>query len=457
MSNQVAVIPVDLPIPAHLRTPEMLAQIARENAEAAGGIKSGGFPKISIKGGKFHIKDQGETTTLFDPPSAPGQPPLPKMLLEVVVVASNKALSKVYYPGDWQEGSAEEPTCQSRDGITPNADAQVPQSTACATCPQNQWGSKISKATGKEVKACSDIKNLVVLAAQDLGYKALGFDVTPAALSEWGQYVKALSARQVSVSAVVTNVTFDHTASFPKLKFSFSRYLTAEEFAKVQQRAQGDDVKTILNQGSLVAPIALPPPASTQPAAPPATSALTPPSEQPTGAVPPAPAAAPVTTGFGAGAPAAQPEEPAKRSRKPRAPDAETQAAMAQAAAMTTAQVQTLTPDVQAAVAATGAQLDPFAGLPPHVKAACDATGATGTPAFLATYKALAGKDYPTPAPAMTAPPSPPPVAPAPTGGFGGVAIPSTAPQAVASAAAVATAGSLAERLRAKLNGGAHA
>lgn len=257
MSNQVTVIPQGLQLPAHLQTPEAAAAIAAMNAAAAGGIKTGGYPKISIEGGKFHEVDasvDGGNPRTYMNPALANQPPTPMMCLEAVIVAANPALVKTFYAKKWQKGDDAAPDCQSSNGIVPDASVVNKQSPVCATCPQNQWGSKISEATGKEVKACTDSKQLVILPAAALDYKALGLQITPAALGDWGKYVKALSDRNYPVNSVVTNITFDHTASFPKLQFAFNRFLTADEYTQAVARGNGDDVNLIVSPMRTAAP-----------------------------------------------------------------------------------------------------------------------------------------------------------------------------------------------------------
>jgi hypothetical protein len=51
MSTALAIQNIQLP--AHLHSAQ---ELLKESMQAAGGIKAGGFPSISIKGSKFHIK-----------------------------------------------------------------------------------------------------------------------------------------------------------------------------------------------------------------------------------------------------------------------------------------------------------------------------------------------------------------------------------------------------------------
>lgn len=413
MNQQVAVIvPSNISLPARFAGTDIAAQIAADNAAAAGGIRVGGFPSISIKGSKFHIKDDGKLETLMNPPAAPGQPSLPMGLLEVVVVGANPNLSKSYYPGAYEEGAAEAPTCSASNGIVPDAHIAVPQNNLCATCTQNQWGSKVSQMSGKDIKACDDFKQLVVLPAGDLNYKALGLAVTKSALTDWGKFVQVLSGRNIPFKEIVVNLTFDHTASFPKLQFAFNRFLTDDESNRVKERAGGDDVKAIISPRSVA-----PTPPLAAPAQPAALATAAP---APMAVAAPIPPVVPVATapvfGFGAAAapvqaptaPVQVPAEPPKRTRRTRA------------------QIE--------ADAAAGVDLSQ---LPPAVQQAVQALGA-GSEAG----KALLAQFAPTAAPAAT-----PAATPAPTVGFG--AAPA---QQAPSAAVISSASSLKAQLEAKLN-----
>lgn len=240
-----AVIPSQLP--AFLQTPEAIAEAERFNAAVSGGITSGGFPQLTLGGGKFHIEDSSveprKQLVTYDQ----GGVAVPAMQLEMVIVGGNPFLSKVFYLKDWQEGDSAEPDCSSDNSITPDAHIASPQSAACATCRQNEWGSKVNKTTGKEAKACSDSKRLVLLSVHNLDFKALGLKVPAASLKEFGAYVRTLDRPGISIplNAVVTRLMFDPTVTFPKLKFSFVRMLTEAEYRKVVERSTSEEVKRI--------------------------------------------------------------------------------------------------------------------------------------------------------------------------------------------------------------------
>lgn len=265
MSTNTALAILNTAVPAHLQD---ASQFMALNDDALGGIKVGGFPRIGIKGSKFHLHDpeaDPPVRLITDP--TPGREGLPLMALDAVIVAANQGISKKFYDGKYDPDDEDKsPDCSSDGGLVPDAHIEKPVHTACATCPKNQWGSKINETNGKEGKACSDSKRLVILPVQDLTFKALALDVTASALKDYGAYIRTLSARNVSVVAVATRITFDPQAAYPKLQFQVLRYLTAEEYATVKSRIDADDVKAIVAPKRVV-PLNRLPPAQPAPAA----------------------------------------------------------------------------------------------------------------------------------------------------------------------------------------------
>lgn len=364
MSTALATIP---DLPSYLQVGSEAARA--RNLAAMGGIKAGGFPRISIGGSKFHLIDGDDKILLTDP----NNPDLPAMQLEVVVVGFNPGVSKTYYKGTWTEGDAGEPDCSSDDGITPDPHVAAPQCTNCASCPQNAWGSKISEQ-GKEIKACSDNKRLVILPVNDLDEsKAIALTITPASLKPWAEFVRALDGKGVEISTCVTKVQFDPAAKFPRLQFKFGRYLTPEELAIARERESGDDVRLI---------------ASPRKSAPQAPRAV-PQSAKPAAA--PAPAPAP-------SAPVAPPPPPPP----PVAAAPATTSAPAWAEGIADSIVAAITavggPDTPGGKALydqfkpkVAAPADPYAGLPAHVKPAVEAAGGLESDGGKAVFAALTG------------------------------------------------------------------
>ena len=233
-------------VPAHLadkiNAPSALAE------SLMGGMSSGtgeGYPRISIKGSRFRIVEDGTETVL----ESTG--------LDVVVVGANPNLSKTWYEKEWsKDAEPSGPDCYSLDGLKPNGDSEVPQNDLCATCPQNAWGSKIN-AQGKQVKACSDGKRLAVVAADAPDGAIYLLQVTPAALKNLNKYQRELSTRGIPPEIVRTRVSFDTEASFPKLQFAFGGYIDEDIQKVVDKLFNTHEVKTITGEVSR-APAAVP-------------------------------------------------------------------------------------------------------------------------------------------------------------------------------------------------------
>lgn len=242
MTTNVPAVPQVGQLPAHLaNNPAYQAMLARSQ-QAASGIRVGAeFPTLSVKGSKFHLRKDGQNTTLVDPTNN-----LPLQRLEVVVLDAAEGLSKVFYKGAYVEGQTKEPDCYSDDGLRPCGGAE-PQSHSCATCPQNQWGTGRDQAGNPtKGKACADTKKLVILPATALDFAATLLQVTPTALKDWGAYVNQLTSQGIPVQAVITYLQFDPASSHPKLQFLFGGLLDEAGFTKVMERAAGQDVQDII-------------------------------------------------------------------------------------------------------------------------------------------------------------------------------------------------------------------
>lgn len=234
MSNITIIPQINLPA-------EILAQfqsfVGADDLDA--GV-SAGFPVMSIKGAKWRIVEGGEEHPIYLPDSKDLAP-----YVKVIILRGNPAVSKVFYAGQFVEGSDAAPTCYSNDGIRPAADAVDPQSDACATCPNNVWGSKISPS-GSKIKACADVRRLAIMPSEDLDYSPILLRIPGASLSDLGAYGKALKKRGIPYAAVVTKLSFDPDAAFPKVLFQFDRVLTAEEMNKVAERMGESVIDDIL-------------------------------------------------------------------------------------------------------------------------------------------------------------------------------------------------------------------
>lgn len=284
MSN---LVPINVNIPAHLAArigaPSVLAQSVM--AGLGGGPS---FPKISIKGSRFRIKE-GSTETVLN-----------TLELEVVIVGANPRLSKTWYATKWDPNAEPvAPDCYSLDGVSPAADAENPQNDLCASCPKNAWGSEVTEK-GQQLKACSDHKRLAVVAADDPSGPIYLLEVTPAALKGLNQYQRELTMRGIPAEVVKTKVTFDTDASFPKLQFAFGGFLEAETQSVVDGLFGSPEVAEVTGEATAGAPAPAPRPQ----VAPKPVAVVAPPPPAPAPAPAPVAEAAP-RRGFGASKPAA--------------------------------------------------------------------------------------------------------------------------------------------------------
>ena len=310
MSN---IVPANIQSPAHLAKrigqPSVLAQ------SISGGLSGGSdFPRISIKGSRFRIIEGGAETVLDS------------TTLDVVIVGANPRLSKTYYAKQWTPDSEpSSPDCFSLDGIRPHMESTSPQNDVCAGCPQSAWGSKVTPL-GQQIKACSDLKRLAVVAADDPSGPVYLLQVTPAALKGLNAYQKELSMRGIAAEIVRTRVSFDTDASFPKLKFGFGGFLDEATMVAVDDLFGSDKVKEITGEATGPEPVAVPAPA---------------PRPVPVKAAAPAPAPVDDTPKRGFGAKSAAAPAPVEAAAPP-AP----KAAPKKAAPVTTADASSLADDI---------------------------------------------------------------------------------------------------------------
>lgn len=238
MSN---IVSLDAKVPAHIANrigkPSALAE------KLAGGITTGeSWPRISIKGGRFRIKE-GDAETV-----------LQSTTIDVVIVGSNPRLSKTFYAKAWDPNAEQTaPDCFSLDGVRPDSNVGEPQNDICATCPHNAWGSK-KGPQGQDLKACSDSKRIAVVSADDPSGAVYLMLITPAALKDLNQYQKDLSHRGIAPELVRTRIGFDTNASFPKLKFGFGGWLTEDEIASVDQAMSSPSIPEMTGEKVKTAP-----------------------------------------------------------------------------------------------------------------------------------------------------------------------------------------------------------
>jgi hypothetical protein len=242
-------------LPAHLSGIDIKAFNSDLTAHAGAG-----FPVISIKGKVFAIVRDGERVVLPNPKD----PDSPATSIEVILVKANKDKSKVYYSEKYDPNSsdkAKKPNCYSTDGRLPAADAEHKQSTSCATCKWNAWGSAVNdKGVATKGKACQDSVRLAVVPGGVLNDPML-IRVPPASITALGEYGQMLAKRGVAYNMVVTKISFDQEAESPKLMFKPMGFLSAEDYAEVKETLESPIVEQIVGAAGLFDSAAEEPPA----------------------------------------------------------------------------------------------------------------------------------------------------------------------------------------------------
>lgn len=251
MSNITA---INANVPAHIAARmQQSSALAQALSSGLGGGPE--YPRISLKGSRFRIKD-GDAETV-----------LKETELPIVIVGANPRLSKAYFEKAWDPNAEPtSPDCFSLDGVRPHPESASPQNDLCATCEFNKFGSKITPQ-GTETKACADKKRLAVIAANAPDGPVYLLEVTPAALKPLNVYHKQLTMRGLSPELVITTVSFDPDASFPKLKFDFGGFLDETALAAVDNLLGSEAVLDVTGEREVVAaiPKTLPKPVSVKP------------------------------------------------------------------------------------------------------------------------------------------------------------------------------------------------
>lgn len=180
---------------------------------AAAGLATARPPHISRSGNKFTLVDGAgnrKPVTLMDPKTG-------HVYIDVVIVDANQHTSRMYFDGPWREDNPDPPACWSDNGTGPSVHATKPQSRVCAGCPKAEWGSSVSKITGKPIPACQSSKKLAVIVVGDDSDMVYEFSVPPGSFSDkehgWLRYVNSIAGymignRHADLSDVVTRISF---------------------------------------------------------------------------------------------------------------------------------------------------------------------------------------------------------------------------------------------------------
>lgn len=181
-------------------------QLAADTAALANRIQAPGGDKIKLT--------KKKTFKLPDGTEHPG--PLTVVIVDFVSV--NKFFDKPY-----KEGEVTPPACFAvglePTSLVPAASSPDVQSTSCATCPNNEFG---SKGNGK---ACANHRVLAVVqgegdAALDPKAPMWLLEVSPTAIKAFDAYVSTVRTQfNVPPVGVITDVFFDPSSEYQSLRF----------------------------------------------------------------------------------------------------------------------------------------------------------------------------------------------------------------------------------------------
>lgn len=195
--------------------PDYLKGVQTNADEMVSGVGSS-VPRVSLKGRRFRYIDGDEEIKADGPED-----------VVILGVEPRNGLSKTWYEKAYNPNSADPPDCSSWDGVRPDSWVNKPQSKACASCPQAQWGSATSMS-GKKAKACKESKRLIIVRADDIEGTQYVLTVTISGLSALSTYGKWLAQNQLPFSAVITTIDFADS-DFPELTFEFKEFLEEED------------------------------------------------------------------------------------------------------------------------------------------------------------------------------------------------------------------------------------
>ena len=199
------------------------------------------YKRISIKGGVWRMMVNGKEIQKNE-----------DRAMNFIVVAASATNTRTFYAKTYVEGEALRPTCSSIDGTKPDANIESPQSSACATCPQNIAGSGPNNS-----RACRFSRRLAVMLENDMRDEADIYQLVVPAQSLFGSgengklplisYAQFLKANNVRISGVVTEARFDTNSPTPKLTFRAIRPLTEEEYYFANEKGKSTDALNAIN------------------------------------------------------------------------------------------------------------------------------------------------------------------------------------------------------------------
>lgn len=189
-------------------------------------------PKLGVSTDKrFTLTKDGSTTFLTDK-------------VRVVLVASASTITKAWYAKGYTPGSTDAPDCFSLDAKVPAPGCNQPQSTNCATCKKNAFGSHPVTGRGK---ACGDRKMVVLV-----------WDGEPTTLMTMNfptmsmNALKALDTKMresnIPLQAVLVEMSFDPMFTYPVVKMNPVGFVDEGTATRLMEAADSQEVAELLRE-----------------------------------------------------------------------------------------------------------------------------------------------------------------------------------------------------------------
>jgi hypothetical protein len=200
---------------------------------------------LSIRGKVFRLRYRGEETIVRDPASGE-----PVSFLDVVLVAGNPNLSKMYYAKAYVEGGDDAAGLHVGQRRRARPGRAEPPEPDLPGLPVERVGLQDHPA-GHQDEGVRGQPRIAIVPANDIPNEAWGGPVllrVPAAslgpLQQYGDRLKQLGTK---FYAVVTRLSFDSSKAYPQLAFRPIGGLTQQQYEQVRGLRDSEQLKRVLS------------------------------------------------------------------------------------------------------------------------------------------------------------------------------------------------------------------
>ena len=217
--------------------PEYMKHFLEQSKADIGALVSSSIsvPRLSYRGKRWRWIVDGEETIEKG------------LTVQVVIVGVEPEAGrfiKTFYFNPYAPGDTSPPDCSSSNGVSPDGWVSSPQSPRCQTCPKNVFGSAASR-TGGKAKACHDSKRLWAVKPDDTEI-VYGLNVPIMSLKNLAEYGKYIAKNNYPLALVITELSMDDEAEFPKLCFKHNGFVKEDISKEVMELNQRRPWKTVI-------------------------------------------------------------------------------------------------------------------------------------------------------------------------------------------------------------------